>query len=126
MLKTMLWSAAIGSSFVLMSAATARADPLYINAVDIDVLPGQVETYLSAIKEVGAASIQSEPGCSEFNITVSQKDPNHLFIFEVYNDAAAFHAHLQTDHYKKYAAVAKKVVAKREVYSFSSVAMMRK
>jgi autoinducer 2-degrading protein len=126
MLKTMLWGAAIVSTSVLMSIAVAHADPLYVNAVDIDVVPGKIEDYLTAIKEVGAASIKSEPGCSEFDITVSQKDPNHLFIFEVYENAAAFDAHLKSDHYKKYAATAKDVVAKREVHSLSSVAMMKK
>jgi autoinducer 2-degrading protein len=126
MLKTMLWSAAIGGASVLMSVAVARAEPLYVNAVDIDVVPGKIENYLAAIKEVGAASIKSEPGCSEFDITVSQKDPNHLFIFEVYENAAAFDAHLKSDHYKKYAATAKEVVAKREVHPLSSVAMMKK
>ena len=40
MLKTTLWSAAS----VLMSVAVAGADPLYINAVNIDVVPGQIET----------------------------------------------------------------------------------
>ena len=122
MLKTILWSAAN----VLMSVAVARADPLYINAVDIDVVPGQIENYLAAIKEVGAATIKSEPGCSEFDITVSQKDPNHLFIFEVYDNAAVFDAHLKSDHYRKYAATAKDAVAKREVHPLSSVAMMNK
>jgi (4S)-4-hydroxy-5-phosphonooxypentane-2,3-dione isomerase len=126
MLKTMLWGAAIVSTSVLMSIAVAYADPLYVNAVDIDVVPGKIENYLAAIKEVGAASIKSEPGCSEFDITVSQKDPNHLFIFEVYENAAAFDAHLKSDHYKKYAATAKDVVAKREVHPLSSVAMMKK
>jgi autoinducer 2-degrading protein len=122
MLKTTLWSAAS----VLMSVAVAGADPLYINAVNIDVVPGQIENYLAAIKEVGAAAIKTEPGCSEFNITVSQKDPNHLFIFEVYDNAAAFDAHLKSDHYKKYAAAAKDIVAKREVHPLSSVVMMKK
>ena len=122
MLKTTLSSAAS----VLMSVAVVHADPLYINAVDIDVVPGELENYLVAIKEVGAAAIKTEPGCSEFDVTVSQKDPNHLFIFEVYENAAAFDAHLKSDHYKKYAATAKDVVAKREVHSLFSVAMMKK
>jgi autoinducer 2-degrading protein len=126
MLKTMLWSAAICSTSVLMSVAVARADPLYINAVAIDVAPGQIENYLAAIKEVGAATIKTESGCSEFDITVSQKDPNHVFVFEVYENAAAFDAHLKSDHYKKYAATAKDIVAKREVHPLSSVAMMKK
>jgi (4S)-4-hydroxy-5-phosphonooxypentane-2,3-dione isomerase len=103
----------------------ARADPLYINAVDIAVVPGTIENYLAAIKEVAAATIKTEPGCSEFDITVSRKDPNHLFIFEVYDNAAAFDAHLKTDHYRKYAAAAKDIVAKRELYPLSSVAMMK-
>ena len=48
------------------------AEPLYINAVDIDVVPGQIENYLAALKENGAAAVKTEPGCREFNITVSQ------------------------------------------------------
>jgi autoinducer 2-degrading protein len=126
MLKTMLWGAAIGSTSVLMSVAVARADPHYINAVEIDVVPGQIENYLAAIREVGAATLKTEPGCSEFDITVSQKDPNRLFIFEVYDNADAFDTHLKSDHYKKYAAAAKDIVAKREVHPLSSIAMMRK
>ena len=122
----MLWSAAIGGTCVLMSVVVARADPLYINAVDIDVVPGQVENYLAAIKEVGAATVQTEPGCREFNVTVSQKDPNHVFIFEVYDSAAAFDAHLKTDHYKTCAATAKNIIAKRESHPLSSVAMNMK
>jgi autoinducer 2-degrading protein len=126
MLKTMLWGAAIGSTSVLMSVAVARADPHYINAVEIDVVPGQIENYLAAIREVGAATLKTEPRCSEFDITVSQRDPNRLFIFEVYDNADAFDTHLKSDHYKKYAAAAKDIVAKREVHPLSSIAMMRK
>jgi (4S)-4-hydroxy-5-phosphonooxypentane-2,3-dione isomerase len=126
MLKTMLWSAVIGGTCVLMSVVLARAEPLYINAVDIDVVPGQIENYLAALKENGAAAVQSEPGCREFNITVSQKDPNHVFVFEVYDSAAAFDAHLNTDHFKKYAVTAKDIVAKREPHPLSPVAMNTK
>jgi (4S)-4-hydroxy-5-phosphonooxypentane-2,3-dione isomerase len=123
MLKIMLPTVAIVGACVLMSVGLARAESLYINAVDIDVVPGQIENYLAALKENGAAAVQGEPGCREFNITVSQKDPNHVFIFEVYDSAAAFDAHRQTDHFKKYAASTKDLVAKREVHPLSSVAM---
>src|ERR1039458_4176845 len=100
----------------------AESGPLQVNAVDIDVVPGQIDNYLAALKENGAASVH-EPGCREFNITVSQKDPNHVFIFEVYDNAAALDAHRQTDHFKKYAATTKDMVAKRDSRPFSSVAM---
>jgi quinol monooxygenase YgiN len=44
-------------------------------------------------------------------------------IVEVYNDAAAAQAHRETDHFKKYAATTKDMIAKREVRSFLSIAM---
>jgi (4S)-4-hydroxy-5-phosphonooxypentane-2,3-dione isomerase len=105
--------------------AAAQSGPLYINAVDIDVVPGQIDAYLAALKENAAASVH-ESGCHEFNITVSQKDPNHVFIFEVYDNAAALDAHRTTDHFKKYAATTKDMVAKRESRALTSVALNMK
>jgi len=104
---------------------SAQSGPFYINAVDIDVVPGQIDAYLAALKENGAAAVH-EPGCHEFNITFSPKDPNHVFIFEVYDNAAAFEAHRATDHFKKYAATTKEMVAKRDARAFTSVAMNSK
>lgn len=106
--------------------ALAAAEPFFINAVDIDVVPGQVDAYLAALKENGAAAVKEEPGCHEFNITVSQKDPNHVFIFEVYENTAAFEAHRATAHFKKYAATTKDMVAKRDPHPLTAVAFNSK
>jgi len=106
-------------------AAAADTGPLYINAVDLDIQPGQIDSFLAQLKVNGAAAVK-EPGCREFNITVSQKDPNHVFIFEVYDNAAALEAHRATDHFKAYAAATKDMVAKRDVRAMSSVAMNMK
>jgi autoinducer 2-degrading protein len=102
--------------------AAAQSAPLHIHAIDIDVVPGQIDNYLAAIKENGEASVK-EPGCREFDIAVSQKDPNHVFVLEVYEDAAAAQAHRETDHFKKYAAATKDMIAKREMRPLASVAM---
>jgi (4S)-4-hydroxy-5-phosphonooxypentane-2,3-dione isomerase len=105
--------------------AQAQSGPLYINAVDLDINPADTDKFLAALKTNGAAAVK-EPGCREFNITVSQKDPNHVFIFEVYDNAAALEAHRATDHFKAYAATTKDMVAKRDVRALSSVAMNMK
>lgn len=106
--------------------ASAQSGSLYVNAVDIDVVPGEIDKYLAALGENAAASVKEEPGCHAFDITVSQKDPNHVFIFEVYDNAAALEAHRATDHFKKYAATTKEMVAKREARALSTVAMFMK
>jgi quinol monooxygenase YgiN len=105
-----------------VSTDKALAQPArsYINAVDVDIVPGQVDNYLAALQENGAASVH-EPGCRDFIITVSQKDPNHVFIFEIYDDAAAFEAHRQTVHFKKYAATSKDMIAKRDAHPLSLI-----
>jgi quinol monooxygenase YgiN len=105
--------------------AVAQSGPLLVNVVEYDILPGQIDAYLAALKENAAASVK-EPGCREFNVLVSQKDPNHVLIVEVYDDAAAAQAHRETDHYKKYAAAIKDLFAKREARPFSSVVMNMK
>lgn len=101
--------------------ALAQSGPFLINAVEYDVVPGQI----AALKENAVASVK-EPGCRELDIAVSQKDPNHVFIFEVYNDAAAAEAHTATDHFKKYKAATAGMTSKREARSYSSVAMNMK
>jgi quinol monooxygenase YgiN len=114
------------TAFVLLPMhspeAGAQSGPLLVNAVEYDITPGQVDNFLAALKENGAASVK-EPGCRELDILVSQKDPNHVFIFEVYDNAAAAEAHQATDHFKKYKAATAGMVVKREARSFSSVAM---
>jgi len=132
MLKSIVASGAVAlavTAWVLLPMrghdALAQSGPFQVNVVDIDVVPGQIDAYLAALKENGAASV-TEPGCREFDIAVSQKDPNHVLIYEVYNDAAAAQAHRETDHFKKYAAATKDMVAKREARGFSSVAMNMK
>jgi len=102
--------------------ASAQAGALFINLVELDIVPAETDKFLAAIKENGAASVK-EPGCREFNITVSAKDPNHVLLFEVYDNAAALDAHRTTEHFKKYQATTANMVAKRDVRPFSSVAM---
>ena len=105
--------------------AAAQSGPLLINAVEYDIVPGQVDNFLAALKENGAAAVK-EPGCREFDIAVSQKDPNHVFILEVYDNAAAAEAHTATEHFKKYKAATAGMTTKREARSYSSVAMNMK
>jgi autoinducer 2-degrading protein len=122
-------AALFAAALVLMPTpgrqAAAQSGPLLVNVVEYDIQPGQVDAYLAALTENGAATVK-EPGCREFNILVSQKDPNHVLIFEVYDDAAAAQAHRETDHFKKYAATIKDMFVKRDVRPFSSVAMNMK
>ena len=101
--------------------ATAQSAGMYVNAVDLDIVPAERDNYLAALTENGKASV-TEPGCHAFNIQVLASDPNHVFIYEVYDNEAALQAHRATEHFKKYAAATAKMVAKREARPMSIVA----
>ena len=57
--------------------ATAQSGPLHILVVEYDIVPAEVDKYLTAVKELGAASVK-EPGFRQLSIAVSKKDPNHV------------------------------------------------
>jgi len=101
-----------------VSAQTAGQ---FVNAVDLDIVPAERDAFLAAIKENGAASIK-EPGCKRFDIVNLNSDPNHFFLYEVYDNEAALKSHRETDHFKKYAATTGKMVAKREARQMTVIA----
>ena len=103
--------------------ATAQSGPLHVLVVEYDIVPAEIDKYLTTVKELGAASVK-ESGFRQLIITTSQKDPNHVLLFELWDNAAAHTAHVATDHFKKYQATVGNMIAKRDVRTFSSVAML--
>jgi (4S)-4-hydroxy-5-phosphonooxypentane-2,3-dione isomerase len=119
--------AAMALLFALTSgrSAMAQSTPTYVNAVDLDIVPAEREKYMEAIKENAAASIK-EPGCRQFDVHVLASDPNHVFLYEVYDNVAAYQAHRTTDHFKKYAAATANMVAKRNPRPMAPIAFNSK
>jgi quinol monooxygenase YgiN len=124
------WNPALAMALVVAAAVllampsqrvSAQSEGPIVNAIDLDIAPAEIDKYLAAIKENGAASVK-EPGCREFNVMVSATDPNHVFLFEVYDDAAAAAAHRTTEHFKKYAATTATMVTGRNVRPMKSIA----
>lgn len=115
------------SMFTLMHSgnAAAQSDGIHINVVDLDIAPDQMAKFIAAAKENGAATIK-EPGVREFNIAVLSTDPNHVVLYEVYENEAAVVAHRATDHYKKYQATVANMITGRNVRVLKAVALNSK
>src|ERR1700730_14283434 len=105
--------------------ATAQSAGVYINAVDLDIVPSETAKFLEAVKENGQLAVK-EAGCREFNITVLANNPNHVFLYEVYDNEAALTAHRNTDHFKKFQAATANMVSGRNVRAMSLIAFNSK
>ena len=112
-----MWSVAVNGSSPAQSG-------LFINAVNLDIVPAHFDAFM-ALAKVNGASTPEDPGAHEFDIVVSQTDPHHVMFYEVYDNAGALDAHRATEHFKTYAAGTKDMVANHKVDQLSSVGMNR-
>jgi quinol monooxygenase YgiN len=69
---------------------------------EIEIDPAQLEAYTTAIKEQVEAALRLEPGVLALYSVADKENPAHITVFEIYTDAAAYKAHLETAHFKKY------------------------
>ena len=105
--------------------AGAQSSELYVNIVDLDINPADTTKFIELAKENGAAAVK-EPGCREHNIVVSKTDPNHIVLFEIYDNEAALNAHRASDQFKRYQAATNGMVASRNAKAMSVIALNSK
>ena len=72
---------------------------MYVIIVDFEIDPDQIGAFLPLMAENAAASARDEPGCRQFDVCQDPDNPARMFLYEVYDDRAAFDAHLATPHF---------------------------
>jgi (4S)-4-hydroxy-5-phosphonooxypentane-2,3-dione isomerase len=105
-----------GASLLLPALRVTRCKLADVIAlfVTLDVRPALRERLLAAITTQGAASLEREPGCVQFDICVDNADPNRVLLYEIYEDEAAFDAHGKTPHFAVWRAAADECVERLE------------
>ena len=67
--------------------------------VEFRIKAEHAEAFATAIADNARASRDTEPGCRQFDVCRDPADPSVFFLYELYDDEAAFQAHLQTAHF---------------------------
>ncbi len=75
---------------------------MYVVIVDFVAKPDFVEAFRAQMVRNARASLADEPGCRQFDVSVVADDPAKIFLYELYDDRAAFEAHLKTTHYREF------------------------
>ena len=99
----------LGASLLATAMVNASVDTIaqqmksrVVRLAELHIDPSQLEDYKSALRDEIQASIRLEPGVLTMYAVSVKGDPAQIRIFEMYADAAAYEAHLQTPHFKKY------------------------
>lgn len=88
---------------------------MYIVTVEFKIKPGRLEAFMPLMVENARASRDKEPGCRQFDVCADPKAPHVVFLYEVYDDRAAFDAHLAMAHFKTFDAKVASMVAQKQV-----------
>jgi quinol monooxygenase YgiN len=102
----------------LMVAQPAWAEdvvkPAYVVVVDYTTEAKNFDALKTLVDGVAKASI-AEVGCRRFDVMHPDASPNHLVLYEIFDNAAAFQAHAATPHFKQFAIDTAKIKATRTV-----------
>jgi quinol monooxygenase YgiN len=102
-----------------MAAARAREGGFVIVA-EFEVRQDGLERFLELAKVDAGQSVAREPGCRQFDVTVD-REGLRVLLYEVYDDEAAFEAHLQTPHLEAFRAGIEPLVVSRNVRRLTRV-----
>lgn len=75
---------------------------MLVRLAEIEVHPQYVEEYLKYANEIDRISVEQEPGVVCLFPMQSVEDSTHIHILEIYASEAAYEAHINTEHFKKY------------------------
>lgn len=103
-----------------MAATSTRQGPFVIIA-EFDVRPDGLERFLELARDDASDSVAKEPGCHQFDVTVEHSEPNHVVLYEVYDDETAFNAHLQMPHLATFRAGSEPLVLGNKVRRLTRV-----
>jgi quinol monooxygenase YgiN len=104
------------------SNAQPANGPLHVKVEEFDLAADQYNNFVVAAKIVAAGAVQ-DPGVREFNVATSTSTPYHVMFFEVYDNAAAADAEMETDRYKAYQTTTKKMIVKNTSTPYASVSL---
>jgi quinol monooxygenase YgiN len=95
--------------------AAAQENKPMVRIARIIVDSAHMEQYRAALKAGIETAVRDEPGVLTIFAVYEKEHPTHVTVMEVYADEAAYHAHLQTPHFKRYKETTKEMVKSLEL-----------
>lgn len=98
-----------------LSCALEKSSMPVVRIAELRIDPMQLAAYTAAVKEEMDASVRLEPGVLALYAVAEKDDPTSLRFFEMYSDEAAYRAHIQSPHFRKYFETTKAMIKSRKL-----------
>ena len=93
----------------------------FVIIAEFEVKPDRLERFLELARTDASQSVANEPGCHQFDVTLDREQPNRVVLYELYEDAAAFDAHVETPHLKAFRAGIEDLIVSRHARRLTRV-----
>jgi quinol monooxygenase YgiN len=93
----------------------------YVIMVDFRLRSGAMASFRRLIDDNATASVRGEPGCRRFDVLVPKGEADRIMLYEIYDDRAAFEAHLKTPHFASFNAESAALVSEKTVFEYALV-----
>ena len=93
----------------------------FVVTVDFKILPGAMQRFRSLMDRNAIDSCAFEPGCRRFDVMTREGSPESIFLYEIYDDRAAFEAHLKSAHFQTFNSESSELVISKDVQFLSLV-----
>lgn len=95
---------------------------MFVITVRFTLKAGFEEAFLQRVSQQARESVDREPGCRQFDVCRTDAEPGRVFLYEVYDDAAAFAGHLQSSHFLAFDAETRSWVEEKVAEPWTRVA----
>lgn len=93
----------------------------FVIMVDFRLKPGAKDAFRRLIDDNARASCRDEPGCRRFDVMESPAEADRIVLYEIYDDRAAFGAHIKTGHFATFNEASAALVADKKVIELDLV-----
>jgi len=98
----------------------------FVRIAELEINLAQLESYNAAVKEEIETSVRVEPGVLAIYAVAEKNSPSKLRFFEMYTDEAAYNAHRDSPHFRKYVEATKDMILSRKLIETDPVQLSAK
>lgn len=114
-MKKSLVLGVVGVVLALSLGASEKPHAPLVRIAELEIEPSRLDAFKEAVKEEMETSVRVEPGVLAIYAVAEKENPSRLRFFEMYTDEAAFRAHIDSPHFRKYRATTQGMIRSRKL-----------
>ena len=100
----------------------SQPSPQFAVWVEFQIRDDAMPQFMPLMLANARASLAQEEGCRQFDVMVPRPASASVHLFELYDSQAAFEEHLQSAHFKDFAAATNGMITERKILTLDLVA----